>query len=160
MVVFCWWCVGFFFSRCFTLIPLFQVFPIVSLVMLSLCYLPGVIAAFIQLYRGTKYKSEFKPERRCSLILRFSCKMCINFWKCLELTSACCRRFPNWLDRWMLCRKQMGLLALGFAFLHAIYTFIIPIRYAVRHKLISQVVDEVLPCTSQCFSRNVDKSNF
>uniref|UniRef100_A0A8C6SSW6 STEAP family member 4 n=1 Tax=Neogobius melanostomus TaxID=47308 RepID=A0A8C6SSW6_9GOBI len=86
-----------------------KVFPIVSLVMLSLCYLPGVIAAFIQLYRGTKY-----------------------------------RRFPDWLDRWMLCRKQIGLLALGFAFLHAIYTFIIPIRYAVRHKLISRVVDEVL----------------
>uniref|UniRef100_A0A8C6T0U2 STEAP family member 4 n=1 Tax=Neogobius melanostomus TaxID=47308 RepID=A0A8C6T0U2_9GOBI len=81
-----------------------KVFPIVSLVMLSLCYLPGVIAAFIQLYRGTKY-----------------------------------RRFPDWLDRWMLCRKQIGLLALGFAFLHAIYTFIIPIRYAVRHKLISRM---------------------
>uniref|UniRef100_A0A674MTX9 STEAP family member 4 n=1 Tax=Takifugu rubripes TaxID=31033 RepID=A0A674MTX9_TAKRU len=71
-----------------------KVFPIVSLVMLSLCYLPGCIAAFLQLYRGTKYK-----------------------------------RFPNWLDRWMLCRKQMGLVALGLALLHAIYTFIIPIRY-------------------------------
>lgn len=43
----------------------------------------------------------------------------------------------------MLCRKQMGLVALGFAFLHAIYTFVIPIRYSVRHKLISRVVDEV-----------------
>ncbi|TMS11381.1 Metalloreductase STEAP4 [Larimichthys crocea] len=85
-----------------------KVFPIVSLIMLSLCYLPGVIAAFLQLYRGTKY-----------------------------------RRFPDWLDRWMLCRKQMGLVALGLAFLHAIYTFIIPIRYAVRHKLISRVVDEI-----------------
>ncbi|CAJ1062146.1 metalloreductase STEAP4-like [Xyrichtys novacula] len=85
-----------------------KVFPIVSLIMLSLCYLPGVIAAFLQLYRGTKY-----------------------------------RRFPDWLDRWMLCRKQMGLVALGLAFLHAIYTFIIPIRYAVRHKLISTVVNEM-----------------
>lgn len=37
---------------------LFQVFPIVSLILLALCYLPGVIAAFLQLYRGTKYKSE------------------------------------------------------------------------------------------------------
>lgn len=35
----------------------FQVFPIVSIIMLSLCYLPGIIAAFLQLYRGTKYKS-------------------------------------------------------------------------------------------------------
>ncbi|XP_054904068.1 metalloreductase STEAP4-like [Poeciliopsis prolifica] len=85
-----------------------KVFPIVALVMLSLCYLPGEIAAFFQLFGGTKY-----------------------------------RRFPNWLDRWMLCRKQMGLVALGYAFLHAIYSFIIPIRYSERHKLISGVVDEV-----------------
>lgn len=34
-----------------------QVLPIVALVMLSLCYLPGAFAGFIQLYRGTKYKS-------------------------------------------------------------------------------------------------------
>lgn len=42
--------------------PLFnlQVFPIVALVMLSLCYLPGAIAAFFQLYRGTKYRSDIK----------------------------------------------------------------------------------------------------
>ncbi|XP_059908989.1 metalloreductase STEAP4-like [Gadus macrocephalus] len=85
-----------------------KVFPIVSLIMLSLCYLPGVMAAILQLYRGTKYS-----------------------------------RFPDWLDRWMLCRKQLGLLALALAFLHVLYTFIIPIRYAVRHKLISTVVDEM-----------------
>ncbi|XP_030248536.1 metalloreductase STEAP4-like [Sparus aurata] len=85
-----------------------KVFPIVSLIMLSLCYLPGCIAAFLQLYRGTKY-----------------------------------RRFPHWLDRWMLCRKQMGLVALGLALLHAIHTFIIPIRYSVRHKIISGVVNEM-----------------
>uniref|UniRef100_A0A8C5B0C1 Metalloreductase STEAP4-like n=1 Tax=Gadus morhua TaxID=8049 RepID=A0A8C5B0C1_GADMO len=70
-----------------------KVFPIVSLIMLSLCYLPGVMAAILQLYRGTKY-----------------------------------RRFPDWLDHWMLCRKQLGLLALGFAFLHVLYTLLIPIR--------------------------------
>uniref|UniRef100_M4AIY1 STEAP family member 4 n=1 Tax=Xiphophorus maculatus TaxID=8083 RepID=M4AIY1_XIPMA len=39
--------------------------------------------------------------------------------------------------------EQMGLVALGYAFLHASYTFIIPICYSVRHKLISGVVDEV-----------------
>ncbi|XP_031644315.1 metalloreductase STEAP4-like isoform X1 [Oncorhynchus kisutch] len=76
-----------------------KVCPIVSLIMLSLCYLPGVLASFLQLYRGTKY-----------------------------------RRFPDWLDRWMLCRKQLGLLALGFAFLHVLYTLIIPIR-SVEHSL-------------------------
>uniref|UniRef100_A0A7N8XZL6 STEAP family member 4 n=1 Tax=Mastacembelus armatus TaxID=205130 RepID=A0A7N8XZL6_9TELE len=85
-----------------------QVFPIVSLIMLSLCYLPGVIAAFLQLYRGTKYK-----------------------------------RFPDWLDRWMLCRKQLGLLALGFASLHVLYTLIIPIRYYVRYRLAAATISEI-----------------
>ncbi|KAM4704844.1 metalloreductase STEAP4 [Rhinophrynus dorsalis] len=74
-----------------------RVFPIVSLILLALVYLPGIIAAILQLYRGTKYS-----------------------------------RFPDWLDKWMLCRKQLGLVALAYAFLHAIYTLVIPIRYYVR----------------------------
>ncbi|XP_055019356.1 metalloreductase STEAP4-like isoform X2 [Boleophthalmus pectinirostris] len=74
-----------------------KVFPIVSLIMLSLCYLPGVMAALLQLHRGTKY-----------------------------------RRFPDWLDRWMLCRKQMGLVALGLASLHVLYTLIIGFRRVRR----------------------------
>ncbi len=77
-----------------------KAFPIVSLVMLALCYLPGALAGFLQLYNGTKY-----------------------------------RRFPDWLDRWMLCRKQLGLLALAFGFLHVIYTLVIPIRYYVRYRI-------------------------
>ncbi|XP_071325289.1 metalloreductase STEAP4-like [Trachinotus anak] len=84
-----------------------RVFPIVSLIMLSLCYLPGVIAGFLQLYRGTKY-----------------------------------RRFPDWLDRWMLCRKQLGLLALAFASLHVLYTLIIPIRYYVRFKISQSTISK------------------
>ncbi|XP_034030814.1 metalloreductase STEAP4 [Thalassophryne amazonica] len=86
-----------------------QVFPIVSLIMLALCYLPGILAAFFQLYRGTKY-----------------------------------RRFPDWLDRWMLCRKQLGLLALGFAFLHVLYTLIIPIRYYVQYKRGAYIISQVM----------------
>ncbi|XP_034554698.1 metalloreductase STEAP4-like [Notolabrus celidotus] len=85
-----------------------KVFPIVSLIMLSLCYLPGVVAAILQLYRGTKYK-----------------------------------RFPDWLDRWMLCRKQLGLLALGFASLHVLYTLIIPIRYYVRFKIAANTISQI-----------------
>uniref|UniRef100_A0AAZ3PS52 Ferric oxidoreductase domain-containing protein n=2 Tax=Oncorhynchus tshawytscha TaxID=74940 RepID=A0AAZ3PS52_ONCTS len=42
----------------------------------------------------------------------------------------------------MLCRKQLGLLALGFAFMHVLYTMVIPLRYSVRHTLISQVINE------------------
>lgn len=77
-----------------------KVFPIVSLIMLALCYLPGAMAGFLQLYNGTKY-----------------------------------RRFPDWLDRWMLCRKQLGLIALALAFLHVLYTLIIPFRYYVRYRV-------------------------
>lgn len=85
-----------------------KVFPIVSLILLALVYIPGVFAAIIQLHRGTKYK-----------------------------------RFPDWLDRWMLCRKQLGLVALSYAFLHAIYTLVIPIRYYVRHRINSYIITQI-----------------
>ncbi|XP_030639430.1 metalloreductase STEAP4 [Chanos chanos] len=97
-----------------------KVFPIVSLIMLALCYLPGVIAAFLQLYNGTKY-----------------------------------RRFPDWLDRWMLCRKQLGLLALGFAFLHVLYTLVIPIRYYVRHRIATFTISLVKENKSYEFDRTM-----
>ena len=51
--------------------------------LLTACYFPGVLAAYIQLFRGTKYS-----------------------------------RFPNWLDRWLKMRKQLGLLMLFSACLH------------------------------------------
>jgi len=51
---------------------------------LALCYLPGVIAGWIQIVRGTKYS-----------------------------------RFPNWLDKWLKMRKQLGLLMLFSASIHA-----------------------------------------
>ncbi|XP_053700150.1 metalloreductase STEAP4-like [Synchiropus splendidus] len=85
-----------------------KVFPIVALIMLALCYLPGVMAAFLQLHRGTKYS-----------------------------------RFPDWLDRWMLCRKQLGLVALALAFLHVLYTLIIPIRYYVRYRIGQSIIKQI-----------------
>jgi len=51
---------------------------------LALCYLPGVLAAWLQIYRGTKYS-----------------------------------RFPAWLDNWLKMRKQLGLLVLFAASIHA-----------------------------------------
>ncbi|KAK3866206.1 hypothetical protein Pcinc_028248 [Petrolisthes cinctipes] len=54
-----------------------------ALTLLSLCYLPGVLAGYLQLYRGTKYSE-----------------------------------FPNWLDRWLRARKQLGLLMLLNAIMH------------------------------------------
>ncbi|XP_060104448.1 metalloreductase STEAP4 [Heteronotia binoei] len=86
-----------------------RVCPIVALVLLALVYLPGIFAAILQLYNGTKY-----------------------------------RRFPDWLDKWMLCRKQLGLVALAFAFIHVLYTLVIPIRYSVRWKWNSYIIQQAL----------------
>lgn len=108
-----------------SLISFFQVFPIVSLIMLALCYLPGIIAAFFQLYRGTKYRSDIKtPWTDMQCVLKVQSQICSA-----KSNSVCFSRFPDWLDRWMLCRKQLGLVALGFASLHVLYTLIIPLRY-------------------------------
>uniref|UniRef100_A0A4X2M0E2 STEAP4 metalloreductase n=1 Tax=Vombatus ursinus TaxID=29139 RepID=A0A4X2M0E2_VOMUR len=85
-----------------------RIFPGLALNLLALVYLPGIIAAILQLYRGTKYS-----------------------------------RFPNWLDHWMLCRKQLGLVALAFAFLHVMYTLVIPIRHYVRWKWSSRIINQV-----------------
>ncbi|XP_053568946.1 metalloreductase STEAP4 [Bombina bombina] len=93
-----------------------RVFPIVSLILLALVYLPGIIAAILQLYRGTKYS-----------------------------------RFPDWLDKWMLCRKQLGLVALAYAFLHAIYTLVIPIRYYVRWWNNNYIITQVKTNTTYPF---------
>ncbi|NXG76751.1 STEA4 Metalloreductase, partial [Baryphthengus martii] len=86
-----------------------MVCPILALILLGLVYLPGVLAAIIQLYRGTKY-----------------------------------RRFPDWLDKWMLCRKQLGLVALAFAAVHVLYTLVIPIRSFVRWRTSSYTVSQAL----------------
>ncbi|XP_004478137.2 metalloreductase STEAP4 [Dasypus novemcinctus] len=94
-----------------------RICPIAALTLLALVYLPGVIAAILQLYRGTKY-----------------------------------RRFPDWLDRWMLCRKQLGLVALGFAFLHVLFTLVIPIRYYVRWRLRNMTITQVTTNKDNPFS--------
>nr|XP_002713875.2 metalloreductase STEAP4 [Oryctolagus cuniculus]XP_051709330.1 metalloreductase STEAP4 [Oryctolagus cuniculus] len=91
--------------------------PITALTLLALVYLPGVIAAILQLYHGTKY-----------------------------------RRFPSWLDHWMLCRKQLGLIALGFAFLHVLYTLVIPMRYYVRWRSRNITVIQVMTKKENPFS--------
>lgn len=95
-----------------------RICPILALILLALVYLPGVLAAIIQLYRGTKY-----------------------------------HRFPDWLDKWMLCRKQLGLVALAFASLHVLYTLLIPIRFFVRWRISSRIVSQVgfVPCSMSSF---------
>ncbi|KAM8970645.1 metalloreductase STEAP4-like [Sarcophilus harrisii] len=79
-----------------------------AVTLLALVYLPGLIAAILQLYRGTKYS-----------------------------------RFPNWLDHWMLCRKQLGLIALAFAFLHVMYALALPGRYSRKWYLANRVIEQI-----------------
>lgn len=85
-----------------------KVLPMVSITLLALVYLPGVIAAMVQLHNGTKYK-----------------------------------KFPHWLDRWMLTRKQLGLLSFFFAVLHAIYSLSYPMRRSYRYKLLNWAYQQV-----------------
>lgn len=82
--------------------------PSVALVMLSLVYLPGLLAACLQLRLGTKYK-----------------------------------RFPDWLDRWLTWRKQLGLCSFLCAALHAIYSLCLPMRKSARYKLANMAVKQV-----------------
>ncbi|XP_033021654.1 metalloreductase STEAP1 [Lacerta agilis] len=53
------------------------------------------------------------------------------------------RRFPQWLDRWMLSRKQFGLLSFFFASLHACYSLCYPMRRSYRYKLLNWAYQQV-----------------
>lgn len=95
-----------------------RVFPVMALILFALVYLPGIFAAIIQLYRGTKY-----------------------------------RRFPDWLDKWMLCRKQLGLIALAFASLHVVFTLVTPLRAFASWRTSKRIVSQVsfVPCSKFSF---------
>ncbi|XP_029444636.1 metalloreductase STEAP1 isoform X1 [Rhinatrema bivittatum] len=85
-----------------------KVLPVVSISLLTLVYLPGILAAGFQLHYGTKHK-----------------------------------RFPQWLHRWMLSRKQFGLLSFYMALLHALYSLSYPMRRSYRYKLLSWAYQQV-----------------
>lgn len=53
------------------------------------------------------------------------------------------KRFPQWLDRWMLSRKQFGLLSFFFAALHACYSLCYPMRRSYRYKLLNWAFQQV-----------------
>ncbi|KAM4609088.1 metalloreductase STEAP3 [Polymixia lowei] len=80
----------------------------VALVMLALVYLPGLLAALLQLGRGTKYT-----------------------------------RFPDWLDRWMCRRKELGLLSFLCAGLHAVYSMCLTLRRAAGYTLVNTAYRQV-----------------
>nr|XP_032802515.1 metalloreductase STEAP4-like [Petromyzon marinus] len=83
-------------------------FPCASLVMLALVYLPGVLAGFVQLHRGTKYS-----------------------------------RFPGWLDRWLRCRKELGIAAFLLGCLHAVYTLVMPIRKPIIDSATQRIINQI-----------------
>ncbi|CAM9615292.1 unnamed protein product [Lampetra planeri] len=82
--------------------------PVVALSLLALVYVPGALAAALQLWHATKW-----------------------------------RHFPPWLDRWLRCRKQLGLLAFFYAGLHAIYSLALPLRRSYRYRLLDDAYRQV-----------------
>lgn len=82
--------------------------PAVALVTLALVYLPGLFAASLQVWRGTKY-----------------------------------RRFPSWLDKWLRCRKELGLLSFLCAALHGVFSICTPLRRVTQHKFIDAAYRQV-----------------
>ncbi|XP_041806482.1 metalloreductase STEAP3 [Chelmon rostratus] len=58
------------------------------------------------------------------------------------------KRFPDWLDHWLCCRKQLGLLSFLCAVLHAVYSMCLALRkgagQAVQNAANGQVtIDQV-----------------
>ncbi|XP_006891553.1 PREDICTED: metalloreductase STEAP1 [Elephantulus edwardii] len=53
------------------------------------------------------------------------------------------KKFPHWLDRWMLTRKQFGLLSFFFAVLHALYSLSYPMRRSYRYMLLNLAYKQV-----------------
>ncbi|XP_039610218.1 metalloreductase STEAP1-like [Polypterus senegalus] len=82
--------------------------PVTAITLLALVYLPGILAAVIQLHRGTKYGD-----------------------------------FPAWLHRWLLGRKQLGLLSFFFATLHAAYSLCYPMRRSYEYKVMNWAYQQV-----------------
>lgn len=74
---------------------------------LGLVYLPGIIAGFIQIWRGTKYS-----------------------------------RFPSWLDKWMKCRKQLGLICLMLASIHGCASCLLIGAGELKHGLDKQYITQ------------------
>ncbi|KAH1177940.1 hypothetical protein KIL84_011642, partial [Mauremys mutica] len=53
------------------------------------------------------------------------------------------KRFPPWLNGWMLSRKQLGLLSFFFASMHACYSLCYPMRRSYRYKLLNWAYQQV-----------------
>ncbi|XP_072431984.1 metalloreductase STEAP2 isoform X7 [Chiloscyllium punctatum] len=53
------------------------------------------------------------------------------------------RRFPAWLEHWLQCRKQLGLLSFFFASVHTIYSLCLPMRRSERYFFLNMAYQQV-----------------
>ncbi|XP_072253900.1 metalloreductase STEAP3 [Leuresthes tenuis] len=53
------------------------------------------------------------------------------------------KRFPDWLDRWLCRRKQLGLLSFLCAGLHAVYSMCLTLRRAAGYTLLNAAYRQV-----------------
>ncbi|XP_069815620.1 metalloreductase STEAP2 isoform X3 [Dendropsophus ebraccatus] len=53
------------------------------------------------------------------------------------------RRFPPWLESWLQCRKQLGLLSFFFAAVHVIYSMCLPMRRSERYTFLNAAYQQV-----------------
>lgn len=51
--------------------------------------------------------------------------------------------FPGWLDRWLCVRKELGLLSLLLALLHAVYSVCLKLRKASDYRLLNAAYRQV-----------------
>ncbi|XP_028659206.1 metalloreductase STEAP2-like [Erpetoichthys calabaricus] len=53
------------------------------------------------------------------------------------------RRFPHWLEGWLQCRKQLGLLSFFFASVHVVYSLCLPMRRSERYLFLNMAFQQV-----------------
>ncbi|XP_038625298.1 metalloreductase STEAP2 [Tachyglossus aculeatus] len=53
------------------------------------------------------------------------------------------RRFPEWLETWLQCRKQLGLLSFFFAAVHVAYSLCLPMRRSERYLFLNMAYQQV-----------------
>ena len=80
--------------------------------LLSLCYIPGCIAAYFQLCRCVRGKKVRKRQTFHWFIRLSACR------------GTKYSKFPRWLAGWLNMRKQLGLLMMGSATYHAYAYFL------------------------------------
>ncbi|XP_069504464.1 metalloreductase STEAP2 isoform X2 [Ambystoma mexicanum] len=52
------------------------------------------------------------------------------------------RRFPTWLENWLQCRKQLGLLSFFFAVVHVVYSLCLPMRRSERYLFLNMAYQQ------------------